>query len=333
MRTKIICTVGPASLSPDVIAALDACGVDLFRINLSHTREDVEGAIELLRRHTRTPICLDTEGPQVRCGTMTPGVSLVSGRRITLTSADVVGTANVVGLRPASVIGQLRAGSAMRLGFDGAALRVTSVDGREAKAVVVDSGLLGSNKAVAIEPAPRLPALTRHDLESIALGVRMGIRHVAMSFARSADDVVRVRSKMPRNGHVIAKIESRAGVEHVDAITRAADAILIDRGDLSHEVPIEQVPLYQKHIVRRANAANTPVFVATNLLESMRVNRTPTLAEANDIINTLADGAHGLVLAAETAIGRNPVETVEMVLRLIRAYDEANAAPRFGVAA
>jgi pyruvate kinase len=330
MRTRILCTVGPASLRSDVIAELDARGVDLFRINLSHTPPvAVAETVEFLQRHSNTPICLDTEGAQVRNRAMASGVSLVNDRTITITSADVLGDADVLPLRPASVLSELRVGSMIRVDFDCAALRVTRVGGDGADAVVVDGGRVGSNKAVTIEPPPRLPPFTDRDLECIAIGVRKGIRHVALSFASSADDVARLRTLLPSNAYVIAKIESRAGVNNVDGITSAADAVLIDRGDLSRELSIEHVPLYQKHIIRRANAWNTPVFVATNLLESMLVNRTPTLAEANDIINTLVDGAHGLVLAAETAIGAHPVQSVDMVVRLVRAFEDSIARPAF----
>ena len=327
---RILCTLGPASLRPDIIAELDARGIELFRINLSHTPpEAVERTIELIQRESSTPICLDTEGAQVRCGNMAEGVSLAKDESVTLVSDDVVGGADVLPVRPASVFSELRVGSTLRVDFDCVDLRVTSVGDGTAEAVVVDGGRVGSNKAVTIHPAPRLTPFTDHDLESIAIGAGMGIRHVALSFAANADDVMELRALMPPDTHVIAKLESLEGIRNVDAITSAADSVLIDRGDLSREVPIERVPLYQKHIIRRANAWNTPVFVATNLLESMLVNRTPTLAEANDIINTLVDGAHGLVLAAETAIGAHPVESVDMVLRLVRAFEDSVAGPAF----
>jgi pyruvate kinase len=171
--------------------------------------------------------------------------------------------------------------------------------------------------------------LSEDDLISIEIGVRHGIQHFALSFANAAEDVAHLRDLLPPEAYVIAKIESRRGVNNVEQITSVADAILIDRGDLSREVPIEHVPIYQKHIIRCANALNTPVYVATNLLESMLVKRTPTLAEANDIVNTLYDGAHGLVLAAETAIGQHPVESVEMVIRILEAFENSTARPVF----
>lgn len=327
---KILCTLGPASLRPEIVVELDRRGVDLFRINLSHTPPDaVESTIEFVRGHSQTPICLDTEGAQVRCGRMMPGIVVSEGRSVKLMSTDALGTADAITLRPASIFDELQAGSIVNVDFDRATLRVTRTVAEEAEAVVVEGGKVGSNKAVAIEPPPRLPSLTEDDLTAIELGVRCEIQHFALSFANDADDVAHLRDLLPSDAYVIAKIESRSGVHNVERITSVADAVLIDRGDLSREVPIEHVPIYQKHIIRCANALNTPVYVATNLLESMLVNRNPTLAEANDIVNTLYDGAHGLVLAAETAIGKHPVQSVEMVMRIVEAFERSTARPIF----
>ena len=181
-----------------------------------------------------------------------------------------------------------------------------------------------SNKAVTMDPAPQLPALSEKDRAAIEIGSRLGIAHYALSFASHARDVDQMREIAPAGAHVMAKLESRLGVRNMDGIIEAADSIIIDRGDLSHEVPFEYVPYYQKVIVRRANRGNRPVYVATNLLESMVTTRTPTIAEANDIANTLLDGVHGLVLAAETAIGIDPLGSVDLVLRAIEAFDRAS---------
>ena len=327
---KILCTLGPASLKPDVLTALDQRGVDLFRINLSHTATaDVNPTIDFVRKYSQTPICLDTEGAQVRCGPMAAGVSLREGESVTLTASDGLGTDEAISLRPGTIFEELHVGSIVRIDFHGAALRVSRIAAGKAEAVVVDGGKIGSNKAVVIEPQPRMDSLTDEDLAAIEIGVRSGIRHFALSFANQAADVERLRNLLPPDAHVIAKIESRSGVRDVEGIAVAADAVLIDRGDLSREVPIEHVPAYQKHIIRCANALNTPVYVATNLLESMLVSRNPTLAESNDIFNTLCDGAHGLVLAAETAIGDHPVQSVDMVTRMLHAFERSMARPPF----
>lgn len=324
MNTKILCTLGPASLRPDIVAALDARHVDLFRINLSHTPLDqVERTVRFLQQESSTPICLDTEGAQVRCGVMAPGVILTQQRTVRLTSQPTEGSAERLTLWPASLFAGLAIGSRISVDFDGALLRVTDVDDGGAEAEVVEPGRVRSNRAVTIQPPPILPTLTDKDLRAIEIGVQCGLRHFALSFAASAADVERLRGLVPADAYIIAKIESRAGVRNMDGIIAAADAVLIDRGDLSREIAIEHVPVYQKHIIRRANTWNTPVFVATNLLESMVEHSTPTVAEANDIINTLLDGAHGLVLAAETAIGAYPIRAIDMVRRLVEAFEHS----------
>jgi pyruvate kinase len=325
VKIKILCTLGPASMHPNVIEGLDERGVDLYRINLSHTPADaIARSIELVRGWSSTPICLDSEGPQVRCGPIEGEVLLEADRELTLTAHRVVGSAEELTLWPASVFDVLQPGSLVGVDFDGALLRVTANDGTDAQAVVVRPGRVRSNKAVTVDASVELPSLSAKDLEAIEIGSRSGIAHYALSFATRAQDVAKLRSLTPEGSHVIAKIESRAGVRGMDGIIEVADSVLIDRGDLSREVALEQVPYYQKAIVRRANRWNRPVYVATNLLESMITNRVPTIAEANDIANTLLDGVHGLVLAAETAVGRDPVGALDMVLRAIEAFDRAH---------
>lgn len=295
----------------------------MFRLNLSHTPlEALAGTIDFLQQLSAVPVCLDTEGPQVRCGRMRDNVVLAKNGTVRLTASDVVGTGETITLRPASVFQGLRPGHMVGIDFDCALLRVTAVASERADAVVVESGRVGSNKAVIVQPMPDLPSFTGKDLAAIELGVQRGIRHFALSFAGRAEDVARLRAMVLPGSFVIAKIESRLGVRNLDGIMAVSDAILIDRGDLSREVPIEHVPMYQKHIIQSASACHKPVFVATNMLDSMIENRRPTAAEANDIINTLVDGAQGLVLAAETAIGRNPVHVVDMVRRLLDAFDD-----------
>jgi pyruvate kinase len=335
---KILCTLGPASLRPDVLAELDERHVDLFRLNLSHTPlEALQSTIAFVQERSATPVCLDTEGAQVRCGAMVPNVVLRAGRTVRLTAEEVAGTENELTLRPGSVFSGLEPDHVVGIDISGVSVRVTRVSGASAEALVLEGGPVSSNRAVTIRPAPALAPFTDKDLDAIALGTRMGVQHFALSFASDPGAVAQLRGLVPASSYVIAKIENRAGIRNIDPIMRASDAILIDRGDLSREVPIEQVPIYQKYIIRRANTANKPVFVATNLLESMVERRIPTVAEANDIMNTLLDGAHGLVLAAETAIGAHPVQCLDMVRRLLSSFDEwtsvSSARPAFAAAA
>lgn len=326
MKIKILCTLGPASLKPDVIKGLDERGVDLFRINLSHTSLEAVGpTIGLVRDVSSTPISLDTEGAQVRCGLIDGEVLLEEGERVRLTAEHVPGTERELTLWPGSVFDSLRPGTTINADFDGALLRVEAVEGDSATAAVVRTGRVRSNKGVAVDPPPALPALSEKDRAAIEIGAGLGVTHYALSFAGRAEHVDLIRELAPAGAHIMAKIESRAGVRNMDGIIGATDSVIIDRGDLSREVPFEYVPFYQKAIVRRANRGNRPIYVATNLLESMVTNRTPTIAEANDIANTLLDGVHGLVLAAETAIGIDPIGSVDMVLRAIHAFEQANS--------
>jgi pyruvate kinase len=309
VKVQILCTLGPSSLRPDVIRRLDERGVDLFRVNLSHTPlEAVAPTIELIHGCSETPVCLDTEGAQVRCGPMAPDVTLEEGRTVRLAAAGRVGTA----------------GSELSVDFNGALLRVVETGPAGVTALVLEGGQVRSNKAVTVDPAPALPSLTDKDVEAIGIAWSLGVRQFALSFAGCAEDVALVRGLLEPGATVISKIESRAGIRNMDTIISASDAVLIDRGDLSREIPLEHVPFYQKVVVRQANRWNRPVFVATNLLESMVTSRRATVAEADDIANTLMDGVHGLVLAAETAIGVDPVGSVDMVLRVVAAFERWN---------
>jgi pyruvate kinase len=284
--------------------------------------EEVPAIVDLIRRNSRVPICLDTQGAQVRCGVVSQPIVLEKGQPITLTARPVVGDARTLTLWPRAAIRHVQVGDTVTVDFHGAMLEVKKrIDVDIIEAVVLQGGRVGSNKAVTIDPKPELPALTDSDERAIAWGARLGIEQYALSFASSSEDVGLLRSMVPAGSTVLAKIESREGIEYMDGIISAADAVIIDRGDLSREVPIEQVPFWQKAIVRRANRWNRPVYVATNLLDSMVTNYRPTVSESNDIANTLFDGVHGLVLAAETAIGLDPVATVDMIARLISAFE------------
>jgi pyruvate kinase len=322
---RIMCTLGPASLNPVVIRELDARHVDLLRINLSHTRiEDLRAAIDLIRACSDVPISLDTEGAQVRCGSVVPGLVLQTGSTIDLLPTPVQGDQQRISLRPRCIFETLEPNATMTIDFQGASLRVIELHGNGARAVVERGGRVDSNRAVTIAPQPSLPSLTRKDVAAIELGRALGIDHYALSFAGSKEDVAYMRELIPSDAHLISKIESRAGVRKMDEIIVGSDAVLIDRGDLSREVPLHEVPYHQKVIVRHANRLQKPLYVATNLLESMVITGRPTVAEVNDIANTLLDGAHGLVLAAETAIGVDPVGAVDMVLRCISVFERTH---------
>ena len=318
---NILCTLGPSSLNRSTIERLQSRGVDLFRINLSHTPLDrVAETIRTIQSFSTVPVCLDTEGAQVRTGTMQENIEVRDRQHVTLTPQTVVGSSDRFTLTPPSVFEELGPNTLVGVDFDGVVLLVLQKNGDGVDTVVLNGGRVGSNKAVTVDPAPLLPPLSDKDIEAIRIGRELGVKHFALSFANSAEDVLKLRELVGPGATIMSKIESKRGVRNIDEILAVSDEILIDRGDLSREVPLENLPFLQKAIIRKANIAKTPVNVATNLLESMIVNRKPTRAELNDIVNTMLDGANGLVLAAETAIGSHPVRTVDIVLGLIERY-------------
>lgn len=326
---RILCTLGPASMNDHVIGRLEGLGVSLFRINLSHTAlEDVRERIRFIKARSRVPVCLDTEGAQIRTGWFTEkSVKLREGDLVTVPVAKVAGTAKVFNLYPEDIIGRLEVGDFISIDFNSVLVQVTDLSKVRAVMRVVSGGMIGRNKAVTVERQIDLPPLTRKDTESIAIGREENIRHFALSFANCGADVEKIRGLTDPGAFIISKIESLRGIRHLAEIAGNSDAILIDRGDLSREAPIERIPVLQKYIIGQAKKLRTPVYVATNLLESMITERGPTRAEVNDIYNTLADGADGLVLAAETAIGAHPVLTASMAVKMVRSFADANHRP------
>ena len=319
---RILCTLGPTSLYGSTIQRLTESGVDLFRINLSHAPVgEIESIITLIREHSDVPICLDTQGAQVRTGILETGsVKLEYASNIDLSAYPKTGDGTNVPLYPESVLPQLDIDDLITVDFDAALLQVIEI-GSNTRARVISGGVIASNKAVTIigRSIP-LPALTKTDNTALEIGLSLGIDAIALSFANSKSDVEHLRTFCGDSVEIIAKIESRLGLQNLDSILDVTDAILIDRGDLSREIPLQSLPFTQKNVIEHANQKGVPVYVATNLLESMVTNIHPTRAEVNDVINTLIDGADGLVLAAETTIGKYPVESVQMIRGLINEF-------------
>jgi ATP sulfurylase len=321
-KIKILCTLGPASMSAKVIKRMDDLGVDLFRINLSHTQQaDIEKAILTIKAATNKPICLDTEGAQIRTGFMAnKKVTFKENSIVKIHKDEAIGDSSNIFLKPSSILDQLEPGDLISIDFDNVLLKVKRKTNDFLEAVVICAGSVGSNKAVKLDRDVKMACLSEKDKFAIQIGSQHGIKHIALSFANKKDDVLLLRKLAGIDTQIISKIESKQGLNNLEDIVSVSDAILIDRGDLSKEEPLEMIPFLQKTITRVAKANHVPVYVATNLLESMVSKIVPTRAELNDCINTLLDGADGLVLAAETAIGKYPVECVRMVNRLIKAY-------------
>ncbi len=319
MENKILVTLGPSSLEQSCVERLTQEGVHLFRINLSHTRVDrVEEVVRNLQCWTDVPVCLDSEGAQIRNQDMVDErVGFELDSEVTIHPHRVVGDSHNLSFTPDSVYGQLREGDRIRVDFNSVALQVERVGPDGVKARVVSGGHVGSNKAADLDRQLELPAVTPKDREAFTIGLELGVKNFSLSFTNSARDVAQVREIIGEDSNLISKIESIDGVRNLEEILPVVDQILIDRGDLSREVPIEKIPFLQRRIIAFSRSRCVPVFVATNLLESMVITRQPTRAEVNDVVSTLMMGANGLVLAAETAIGVYPLESVQMVNALI----------------
>ncbi len=310
-------------MNESTIRELTRLGVSLFRINLSHTRiADLPRVIRTIQAATDVPICLDSEGAQVRTGDFeTSRIKVRQGQSLRIAGRPGPVHPNRIYLYPANIVKKLRVGDRISIDFHSVLVEVAEKDRQGVRARVLNGGPIGRNKAVTVERRIELPALTAKDRAAIRIGRRFGIRHFALSFANRAADVREARRALGRGFRIISKIECQNGVSNLEEILKVSDAVLIDRGDLSREEPIERIPWLQKYIIRRANKAGKKVYVATNLLESMTTSHGPTRAEVNDVINTLLDGADGLVLAAETAIGHDPVGCARMMTRLIRQFE------------
>ena len=318
--TRLVATVGPASLRPAVLRSLAPQGVDLLRLNLSHVAlGDVDETLRTARIHSHLPICLDTEGAQVRVGLVATGVALRVGQPVRLVREKALGTERQLSLRPEALFETLEAGTTVAV--DEAVLRVAVVEEGRATAIVVVGGRVRSNRAVVLDPAPALPALTDKDRIAVEVAVAAGVDHFTLGYAASAAGVDQLRALLPAGARVLARIDSRAGVEQRAEIIAAADTVVVGRSHLAAELPIEQVPFLQKAIAREGQAADTPVWVATGR-SGGTVSVTATVAEANDVANLLLDGVSGLVLTGETAVGSDPFGAVERVARLLAGFEE-----------
>ena len=324
MKPSILVTLGPSSLSEGVVRRISAeKSVQLLRINLSHTPlKGLEATIKRILKWTDIPICIDSEGAQIRNGPMvSEDVYFLKGSRVKIHFNGIQGDASNISFTPDGIAGYFVAGDRINVDFDSVSFRVMERKNSHLVAEVEQSGVVGSRKAADLDREVDLEPITQKDEEAIKIGKRLGIKHFALSFSNCRSDVEKMRELVGPESTLICKIESDQGVRNLAGILDSADQILIDRGDLSRQVPIEKIPFIQRRIVSLARHRKRPVFVATNLLESMVRKREPTRAEVNDVVSTLLMGANGLVLAAETAIGKFPVEAVKMTKRIIEQFE------------
>ena len=328
-RAKIVATLGPSCSSPEVFLELVRAGVDVARLNFSHgTHEQKSELIRMVRSVSAEmgkPICIlaDLQGPKIRTGRLKnhAPVQLVAGHRLTITPRDVEGSASVVGTTFQTLAENLERRSRILLSDGLIELRVVRIAGADVVCEIVNGGTLGENKGINLPGIPvKVPSLTEKDEEDLVFAVGAGVDAFAVSFVRTADDVRHVRRRLDALNSdvwIIAKLEKPQAVEHLDSILEVADGIMVARGDLGVEVPPEKVPAIQKHIIHRAAEYRKPVITATQMLESMIENPRPTRAEASDVANAIYDGTDAVMLSAETAAGKYPVETVAMMAKIV----------------
>jgi len=331
-RAKIVCTLGPATASVEQITALVEAGMDVARLNFSHGKHaDHQKSYELVRQAgdkvgRAVAILADLQGPKIRLGTFADGpVVWETGSRVCITVEDVAGTAERVSTTYKDLANDARVGDRLLIDDGKLALTVVDVQGPDVFCLVLEGGPVSNNKGLSLPGvAVSVPALSEKDAEDLRFALSLGVDFVALSFVRHAEDVDLVREIMRQEDvevPVIAKLEKPEAVENLEAIVDAFDGVMVARGDLGVELPLEEVPLVQKRAVQAARERNKPVIVATQMLESMIENSRPTRAEASDVANAVLDGADAVMLSGETSVGKYPIVAVKTMERIIAAVE------------
>lgn len=334
-RAKILATLGPHTATPDLVASLIEAGMDVARLNASHgTPEQRAALIATLREATDragkpVPVMLDLQGPRIRIGDLPRPVELEVGREVVFAPEESAGPGEIP-TTYAALAEDVKPGARILLDDGLLALTVTSVDSPLVRAEVVLGGPLTSHKGMNLPGVSvSAPPLTVKDRADAAFARAHGVEYVALSFVRRAQDIAELRALLPASVRICAKIEKDTALADAEAIAEASDAVMVARGDLGVELPFEEVPLVQKGLIRLAVAHRRPVIVATQMLDSMVRNPRPTRAEASDVANAVLDGADGLLLTGETAMGDYPRQAVEALDRIIREIERhPELAPR-----
>ena len=333
-RTKIICTLGPASTDEDVLRQLIRGGMDIARFNFSHGSYEEHAArfaqLDKLRSELRAPVAtlLDTKGPEMRTGTLKNGdkVTLNAGDEYTLTTEPVEGDERRGYVNYSGLPDDVSPGDRVLLDDGLIELKVESVTGTDINCRVMNGGELGQRKGINVPNVKvRLPALTEQDKNDIVFGINQGFDFIAASFVRNADCIYEIKDILREyrsDMRVIAKIENKEGIENIDEIIKASDAIMIARGDMGVEIPAEEVPYIQKVIIQKCNNAFKPVITATQMLDSMIRNPRPTRAEVTDVANAIYDGTDCVMLSGETAMGRYPVEALRPMVQIAESTEK-----------
>lgn len=333
-KTKIVCTIGPASESLETLKKLISAGMNVPRLNFSHGDHQEQGdRIATIRQASEemdasVAILLDMKGPEIRTGVLQEeSVELLEGNRVVLTSVDVEGTVDRVSVSY-NLAQDVHTGSVILIDDGLIELKVENIRGTEIECEIINGGTLKSRKGVNV-PGVRLslPGITEKDANDIVFGIEQGVDFIAASFVRKANDVLEIRELLEEHDaqhiQIISKIENREGVDNLDEILEVSDGLMVARGDLGVEIPAEEVPIVQKSMIEKCNRAGKPVITATQMLDSMERNPRPTRAEASDVANAIFDGTDAIMLSGETAAGKYPVEAVQTMVRIAEATESA----------
>lgn len=328
-KTKIVCTIGPASENEKAFKELVLNGLNVARLNFSHgTHEEHKAKIDVIKKvredlGTSTAIMLDTKGPEIRTRDFENGaVELVKDQEFILTTRNILGTSEIVSVTYENFAKDVKAGDTVLIDDGLISLDVVeTINDTDLKCIVKNGGTVKNKKGINVPNIQiNLPALTERDIDDIFFGIREGIDYIAASFIRKAEDVISIRRILEENNAdeimIISKIENRQGVENIDEIIAVSDGIMVARGDLGVEIPAEEVPLVQKMLIKKCNDAGKPVITATQMLDSMMRNPRPTRAEVTDVATAIFEGSDAIMLSGETASGSYPVEAVKTMARI-----------------
>ncbi|MBW1595840.1 pyruvate kinase [Streptomyces sp. JJ38] len=332
-RSKIVCTLGPAVDSFEQLKTLIEAGMNVARFNMSHgTQREHEERYARLRKACEETgravgVLADLQGPKIRLGTFAEGpVELVRGEEFTITVEDVPGDKTICGTTYKGLNGDVSKGDPILINDGNVALQVTEVDGPRVHTIVIEGGVVSDHKGINLPGAAvNVPALSEKDVDDLKFALRMGADMVALSFVRDASDVRdvhRVMDEVGRRVPVIAKVEKPQAVENMEQVVLAFDGVMVARGDLAVEYPLERVPMVQKRLVELCRRNAKPVIVATQMMESMITNSRPTRAEASDVANAILDGADAVMLSAESSVGQFPIETVKTMSKIVIAAEQ-----------
>lgn len=334
-KTKIVCTLGPATEDKAILKEMIQSGMDVARLNFSHgshsRHRDMINKIKEIRKELGRPVALllDTKGPEIRIKTFAGGrVFLREGNTFVLTTREVEGGENIVSVTYKDLPRDLEKGYRVLIDDGLVELRVEEIKGEDVICRVENGGELKDNKGVNLPGAlVGLPAISEKDREDILFGIENDVDFIAASFTRKPEDILEVRRILEENGgghiRIIAKIENQQGVDNLDGILEVADGIMVARGDLGVEIPTEGVPILQKEIIKKCNLMGKPVITATQMLDSMIRNPRPTRAEVADVANAVLDGTDAIMLSGETAAGKYPVEAIRTMARIAERAEES----------